>query len=128
MTEKAGMSDEVYFFDTYAIFEVIEGNENYLPYKDAKMITTLFNIAELNYNLKREKGSEIANKISDKYADFIVEVTLDDIKEATDLKIKYKHMSLPDVIGYAVAKRFGAKFLTGDEDFKDFDNVEFVKK
>ena len=122
------MSDEVYFFDTYAIFEVIEGNENYLPYKDAKMITTLFNIAELNYNLKREKGSEIANKISDKYADFIVEVTLDDIKEATDLKIKYKHMSLPDVIGYVVAKRFGAKFLTGDEDFKDFDNVEFVKK
>ena len=130
VTEKAGMNseEEIYFFDTYAIFEVISGNENYLPYQDVKMITTIFNIAELNYNLKREKDKEIANGISDKYADFVVEVSLEDVKEAMDFKIKYKDMSIPDVIGYVVAKRYGAKFLTGDDDFKDLGNVEFVKR
>ena len=44
-----------------------------------------------------------------------------------DLKIKYKHLSIPDCIGFIVAKRYGVKFLTGDEAFRNFDNVEFVK-
>ena len=50
-----------------------------------------------------------------------------DIKNATDMRLKFKHMSFPDVIGYVVAKRLGIKFLTGDNDFKDMKNVEFVK-
>ncbi len=128
MIEKAGMSDIRYFFDTYAIIEVVRGNENYSKYKDVDVITTVFNLAELNYNLKKEKGKDFADKVVSKYFDFVVEVTLDDLKEAMDFKIKNKHMSIPDVIGYVVAKRIGVKFLTGDEDFKDFDNVEFVKK
>jgi len=45
-----------------------------------------------------------------------------------DLKIKHKDLSIPDVIGYIVAKRYGAKFLTGDEGFRNMENVEFVKK
>ncbi len=134
VTEKAGMNEseeqgeETYFFDTYAIFEVILGNEKYAPYKDVNAMTTVFNIAELNYNLKKEKSKDISDKTSEKYFGSVVEVTLDDIKEAMDLKIKNKDLSIPDVIGYTVAKRYGVKFLTGDEGFKNFDNVEFVKK
>jgi len=42
-----------------------------------------------------------------------------------DLKTKHRKLSIPDVIGYIIAKKYSVKFLTGDEDFKDLDNVEF---
>ena len=41
-------------------------------------------------------------------------------------KIKRKP-SYIDCIGYMVAKRLNIKFLTGDKDFEDLDNVKFVK-
>ena len=44
------------------------------------------------------------------------------------LKLKHKNLSIPDSIGYITAKRLGIKFLTGDEDFRNFENVEFIKK
>lgn len=44
-----------------------------------------------------------------------------------DLKVKCKDLSIPDVIGYIIAKRHGVPFLTGDSGFEGFDNVEFVK-
>ena len=119
---------EMYFFDTYAFFRIIEGNLNYEKYKDVKAITTIFNLAELNYNLKKEKDKKIADELTKKYWDFLVEVSLEDLEKAMDLKIKYKDLSIPDVIGYIIAKKYGVKFLTGDEGFKDFENVEFVKK
>ena len=34
---------------------------------------------------------------------------------------------MTDCVGYVVAKRVGVKFLTGDREFKDMPNVEFVK-
>ena len=117
-----------YFFDTYAIIEIIRGNKNYLPYTNSLIITTIFNLAELNYNLKREMDKETADKYTEDYFDFIIDISLNDLKEAMDLKIKYKDLSIPNVIGYVIAKRHGVKFLTGDESFRNLDNVEFVKK
>ena len=120
--------ETMYFFDTYAFFEIIEGNPKYLSYQNARAITTIFNLTELNYNLKKEKSKEFADKTIEKYWSLIVDVSFEDLKEAMDLKIKNKDLSVPDVIGYVVAKRYGVKFLTGDESFRNFDNVEFVKK
>ena len=45
-----------------------------------------------------------------------------------DLKIKFKQLSIPDVIGYTLANRLHIKFLTGDEGFREMQNVEFIKK
>ena len=36
-------------------------------------------------------------------------------------------LSMTDCVGYVVAKRLGVKFLTGDKEFRNFQNVEFVK-
>ena len=118
---------EIYFFDTYAFFEIIQGNPNYKKYEEANAITTIFNLAELNYGLKKEKEEKIADEITEKYRIFLVDVTLDDVKEAMSLKIKNKQISIPDAIGYIIAKKFNAKFLTGDKEFKDMADVEFVK-
>ena len=122
------MNDQAYFFDTYAFFEIIRGNPAYRKYAEINAITTIiFNLAELNYNLKKEKGKQVADKYVDKYKAFLVEVTLEDVKKAMDLKIGMKDLSIPDVVGYTVAKRHGIKFLTGDEGFRNMPNVEFVK-
>ena len=110
---------ELYFFDTYAFFEIINGNPNYKKYEEVNVITTVFNLAELNYGLKKEKDEKSANEITEKYRTFLVEVTLDDVKEAMSLKNKNKQMSIPDTIGYIIAKKYNAKFLTGDKEFKD---------
>ncbi len=136
-TKKIGMNDkdveeaeEVYFFDTYAFFEIIEGNPNYLPYQNVGVVTTIFNLAELNYNLKKEMDKDKADEITKKYWDFLVSVAFEDLKKAMDLKIKHKKLSIPDAIGYIAAKKHNVKFLTGDSDFEDsqeFDNVKFVK-
>ena len=61
------MSEQAYFFDTYAFFEIIRGNPAYEKYKDSGAMTTIFNLAELNYGLKKETSKEKADKITDKY-------------------------------------------------------------
>lgn len=128
--KNAGMNESCseYFFDTYAFFEIINGNIKYLKYQNSSVITTIFNIAELNYNLKKEMPKQLADSITEKYHNCVVEVLLEDIKSAMGFKLKNKGLSIPDCIGYIVAKRLGIKFLTGDEGFRNLENVEFVKK
>ena len=127
---KAGMSDdpEIFFFDTYAFFELIRGNPKYERFQHVIAITTVFNLAELNYGLKKELDIAIADTLTEKYAPFLVAVDVDDITKAMTLRLKHKQFSIPDAIGYAVARRHNIPFLTGDDDFKDMPYVEFVKK
>ena len=73
-------------------------------------------------------SKEKADNYTSDYYGFTVEVILEDIKNAMDLKKENKELSIPDSIGYVVAKRCCVKFLTGDKGFKDLDNVEFVVK
>jgi len=125
-TEKIGMNDS-FFFDTYAFFEVIRGNQNYKPYTNSRIITTIFNLAELNYNLKKEMDKKTADECTDKYSKFIIEVAIEDIKRAMDFKKLHRKLSIPDAIGYTIAKKYNIKILTGDKDFENVENVEFVK-
>ena len=84
---------DTYFFDTYAFFEIIRGNPKYEKYRDALAITTIFNLAELNYGLKKEMGQKEADEITEKYVSLIVEVNINDVKEAMNLKINQKRLA-----------------------------------
>ncbi|MBI3036069.1 PIN domain-containing protein [Candidatus Woesearchaeota archaeon] len=120
--------NNLYFFDTYALIEIVRGSQNYKPYLDCGIITTAFNLAELNYSLKKEMGKEMANEHTEKFSEFAVNVSIEDIKQAMDLKSLHRNLSIPDAIGYTIAKKHSVKFLTGDNYFKDMANTEFVKK
>ena len=50
-------------------------------------------------------------------------------KMNTKLRIimKKRNVSMTDCIGYILSKQLGIKFLTGDKEFENFPNVEFVK-
>lgn len=121
------MNGKAYFFDTYAFLEVLEGNEAYKGYEEAGAITTIFNLAELNYIMKKQKGGGAADRTTRKYCTILVDVAVEDVMNAMDLKMKNKKLSIPDAIGYTIAKKHGVKFLTGDKEFEGMPNVEFVK-
>lgn len=123
-------TEEVSFlFDTYALFEIFRGNVKYQEYKKYKINITKLNLFELYSGLLRDVNEETAEKYLDKYSPFVVDFDDEVIKNAAKFKHKLnkRNVSMTDCIGYMLAKQLGIKFLTGDKEFEDLDNVEFVK-
>ncbi len=118
-----------YFFDTYAIIEIIKENKSYEKYKDEEIITSVLNVGELFYILLREHGREKSDYWHEKLRSIAAQVDMETIIKAMDFRFMHrkKKLSLVDCVGYVMAKERGLKFLTGDEGFKDLENVEFVK-
>ena len=118
-----------YFFDTYAIIEIIEDNKNYDEYKDEEIITSVLNVGELYYSLLK-KNEEAAENWYEKLKHSAILVDIEILKGAMKFRFenKNKKFSVIDCVGYIIAKEKGLRFLTGDEGFKYIDNVEFVKK
>jgi uncharacterized protein len=122
--------EETYFFDTYALYEIIIGSQNYSKYiQDIRIVTTRLNLIELHYRILRELGKEAADAKYDYFKKFIINISDEVIKNANEFryKNKKKKLSYADCIGYTLARSRGMRFLTGDNAFKDMDGVEFVK-
>lgn len=122
--------EKTFFYDTYAILEIIKGNVNYKYYlKDMGIVTTILNLMELYYRLYVLFGVEIAEFYYQKYKPFLVEVSDIIIKKAMIFKAenRSKDLSYVDCIGYIFANEKKIRFLSGDIQFKDMENVEFVK-
>ena len=121
---------KTFFFDSYAFFEIANGNLAYEPYtEEISIITTKLNLMELHYGLLRTEGKEEADKKYNEYVKFIVDFSDEDIKKANQFRLEQKKQDLSyiDCLGYILEKRLGIKFLTGDGKFKDLDSVEFVE-
>ena len=119
-----------YYLDTYAMIEIINGNENYKKYLKEQFYTSVFNLYELYYSLLRFCDEDDAKKFFFYFKKGILQVKDDHIFEASRFKMKNikKGLSYADCIGYIISLSYGMKFLTGDKEFRDSDNVEFVSK
>jgi len=125
---------EAFFLDTYAIYELLKGNEAYMSFSvRIRPITTKLNLMEAYYITLTKQGREYAELIFEKFNSFCVDISDDDFREAMRFKAEIRklnhksNLSYIDAVGYAVAKRHKVKFLTGDGEFKGLDNVEFVR-
>lgn len=118
-----------YFFDTYAIIEIIRESEAYKPYLDEEMTTSLLNVGELYYSLIRECDKKTADYWATKLECCCLDFDVQVIMEAMDFRFKSKpkKFSFIDCIGYVMAKRNELVFLTGDKEFEDMPNVEYIK-
>lgn len=119
-----------FFFDTYAFYEIIAGNENYRKYsKEVRIFTSQLNLMELYYQMILLYDKKTAMDILDKYEEFIFPITKEIMIEAMDFRKqnKKKKMSYADCIGYTISKKINVRFLTGDKEFENMPNVEFVK-
>lgn len=119
---------EVFFFDSYAIIEILRGNRRYRRYADADIITSQLNLFEVYYALLKQDARH-ADKFMKLYEGYAVPYTTDTIKTAARLRLAYrrKNISMADCIGYVLALEYGVRFLTGDKEFQDMENVEYLK-
>jgi predicted nucleic acid-binding protein len=119
----------IYFFDTYALMEIINGNPNYQKYLDSGRIVLMFNLIELHFNLMKKAPEEKAREITLPYYKDMVPFSLIDVFEANTFRYANtkKKLSFTDCLGYLIAKKKGVKFITGDKEFQDMENVEFVR-
>ena len=123
------MSTEIFFFDTYALIEIIKGSSNYKKYKGAQIITTLFNLMELYYALLRDFDKETAEYYFNKYLYFVIKIPIQVVKEAMQFKLanRKEKLSYIDCVGYLIAINLDIKFLTGDIKFENKPHVEFAR-
>src|SRR3989344_4324895 len=119
----------IYFFDTYAFMEIIKGNKSYEGFLNSDFRTTLLNLYELYYNLLKDYGEETAKKYFRNFFPFVIEIKNEYIFEASKFKLNHKktNISYVDALGYSLSKIEDYKFLTGDKEFENMPNVEFVK-
>jgi predicted nucleic acid-binding protein len=86
---------------------------------------------ETYYAVLRDYGGVAAEKAYSATAKYAIEFGEEDVKDGMkrrlDLRKKRLDLSYADALGYALSLRLKLKFLTGDEAFKDLENVEFVK-
>ncbi len=118
-----------FFFDSYALIEIYKANPNYSKYADARVITTYFNLLEAYYSIRKTKSVEESEEFFNTIKRLCIKLNFEWIKKVTDFRLKYtkREFSYIDCLGYIIAKEMSIKFLTGDKQFKDLDNVEFVK-
>ena len=121
----------VIFLDTYAIIEIAIQNPNYKGYSlvSTEAITGVFNLMETHFYYLKNYGIVEAEKIYNVLKPLIVRIDDAIIKEANKFKLEYlkKRFSFADSIGYVTARKYNAKFLTGDYMFKGMEGVRFVK-
>ena len=124
------MEDVKLFFDTYALIEIYNGSENYRKFQKTRVITSYFHLFELYYILSKEKNEEEFIEFFRYLQNFCIDLKFNWIIEASKFRQKYKkrNLSYADCIGYIIARDLELKFLTGDKEFEDLPNVEFVKK
>jgi len=118
-----------YFFDSYAVVEIIKGNPSYARYMQDEVVLTIFNLAEIYWSSLNKLGEEAAEEIYNQYKPSMIDIDDDALKRAIKFRKQHKHknLSYADCIGYCLALQHNLKFLTGDKEFKNFDNVEFVQ-
>jgi uncharacterized protein len=121
-----------FFADSYALIEMLKGNENYQLFQSERLITTEFNICEVAFAVCREYPANATRVLKTVRKMVVIQETRDEDycsgaarrKEASG---KGKKLSTIDCVGYSVANRLNIPFLTGDREFADMDNVQFAR-
>ncbi|MEK6962989.1 MAG: PIN domain-containing protein [Nanoarchaeota archaeon] len=116
------------FFDTYALIELLKGSKNYIQYSNNEIITSMLNLIEFDYYCIKHNRKD-RKTLYQYLKEFCIPIDDDTILKANEFKFKNKQkgISSVDSVGYWLAKKNNIKFLTGDMAFKDLPHVEFVK-
>jgi len=125
--EKDGIKK--YFFDTYAVIEIVSGSPLYARFANEVPSITVFNLVEIYYSAINNLDEPKAEEIYEKYSGYVIRITDEILKEAMKFRKKNKKrdLSYADCVGYICAVKNNLIFLTGDKEFENLEDVEFVK-
>ena len=120
---------QIYYFDTYALIEIIAGSSSYEKYRYVIIVTSRLNLMEVFYSLLHTHSLKEAKRYFNMFFPACIPVSNTTLQTAALFKFKNRkrRLSYFDCIGYQIALELDIKFLTGDKEFKDFGNVEYVK-
>ena len=121
---------KTYFFDTYALIEVIKGSPNYKDFSEyTSMVTTKLQLMELYYSVLCESGKEKADLYYALFSSSSIPLQDGTIKNAMLFRSQHKKkkLSYVDCLGYTLACERNIPFLTGDKEFEHLPNVCFMK-
>src|SRR3989338_5231698 len=118
-----------YFSDSYAIIALAEDSPSYIKFHSARIIISILNVGEIYQITLRKHGKETADNWFKKINFELLEITPQIIIDAIYFRYinKKKNLSLTDAVGYTLSLKHNLKFLTGDRQFENMPNVEFVK-
>ncbi len=128
----------MYLIDTYALIEwFVEGSKSYERYfadinRESGFVTEL-TLLEFYHRVFHKAGKEKADEALDIILGNlkVIDLNLELIIEASMFRSRMlgmkKDVSYADSVNYIAAKNLKVKLLTGDEAFRDMENVEFVK-
>jgi hypothetical protein len=111
---------------------MLKGNENYQSFQSERLITTEFNICEVGFALCREYPVDAPRVLKTVRKMVVIQETRDEYYCAGTATRKLataegKKLSTIDCVGYSVANRLNIPFLTGDREFSDMNNMQFVR-
>ena len=123
------MTDSTYFFNSYAFIEMYKNNPSYLPYRQAGIVTTAVNLFEVFYYFLKESQVLFAHSFLARFREYAVDFNTDLVAPAALFKYKHRKekLAMVDCVGYTLSQELGIKFLTGDMQFRNKENVEFVQ-
>ncbi|MBU2100045.1 PIN domain-containing protein [Candidatus Micrarchaeota archaeon] len=123
------MKETEYFLDSYAVIEILKSNPNYEEFSEITPVSTRINLVEVAYRLLDSFSEEKVVKILGSMKIKCLEIEESHVSKIAVFRKNNskKRLSYIDCIGYALAKENNLKFLTGDKEFKNMPNVEFVK-
>src|SRR3989344_4813546 len=73
---------KIYFWDTYAIIELLRGNPNYSKYFNEEVTITIFNLAEIYWSALNDLVLGNPEEIYEKYSQCVVEIPDETLKES----------------------------------------------
>ena len=117
----------MYFYDTYILIELVKGRLR--EYKPKEFITTELNLMELYYILLKVYNKKTAIHFYNLYKVFTIPINDEIIQNAMDFRFSNKKLKLSyvDCLGYITSFQKEIKFVTGDDQFQNLPNLEFVK-
>ena len=120
---------EYYFWDTFAMIELIKNNSKFVKYLSMQSATSSLNLMELYFNILRFSDEKNADRQLVEWSYFSKPIPERIMKEAMKFKLQHKkqRLSYIDCMGYVFAVMNGMKFLTGDKQFEGLPHVEFVR-
>ena len=113
--------------------EYLRGNRAFLKFFSSGHMqkTSILNLMELYFHVLRDAGEDSAENSYVQFKPLVAPLSDIDVKNAMKFRLssraKRLDISYTDAVGYVMSKSLGLKFLTGDEAFKNLENIEFVK-
>ncbi|RMF88953.1 MAG: type II toxin-antitoxin system VapC family toxin [Methanobacteriota archaeon] len=131
------MKGDLLLVDSFAWLEILKGTEKGKTalelMKGKKLLTSVANLYEVHYRVAEIKDTKTARRFIEKIKIHakVTGIDEDTALEAAKIKLESKRRRIKigavDCLIYATARLHGAGLLTGDDHFKDLENVLYLE-